>query len=171
MSGGDAGEAEAIEPTDLRYVGPATAEVIESAPFAPADLRDRTVSYADLLAAGVNPGVAAKLRHEYSLVWSFAWVAGAHLDRRAEQVTGLDPDQRAWIAASASTDGGRAGTDDHVSEAERAWRERAAWTNTGSDGTRSCQRCGDSLTTFQMGEQESVLCEGCGYVGVPARSR
>ena len=91
-----------VDPTELRYVGPATAAAIETAPFEAGGLRDRTVSMDDLLAAGVNPGVAAKLRREYSLVWSFDWVDGAHLGRRAAQVRGLDPEQRRWIAASVS---------------------------------------------------------------------
>ena len=90
-----------VEPTELRYVGPATAAVIDEADFEAGDILARTVSYADLLAAGVNPGVAANLRREYSLVWSLQWVAGANLSRRAVTVSGLEPEQREWIASSA----------------------------------------------------------------------
>lgn len=164
------GGSRAVEPSDLRHVGPATAAVIERAPFEAGDLPDRTVSFAELLAAGVNPGVAAKLRREYSLVWSFEWVAGAFLARRAEQVGGLDPDQREWIAASPST-GRSNGIDGDVIDAERAWRERAAWVDAVAEGAESCERCGDDLVTFRMGDRRSVQCESCGYVGVSVRSR
>lgn len=171
QDGRDRGGDRAVEPTDLRHVGPATAVVIDRAPFDAADVRDRTVSYDDLLSAGVNPGVAAKLRREYSLVWSFEWVAGAFLARRADQVGGLDPDQREWIAASPSGDGGPNGADGDVIDAERAWRERSAWVDAAADGAASCGRCGDSLVTFRMGDRRTVHCEACGYVGVAVRSR
>ena len=87
------------EPTDLKFVGPATAGVVAAAAFDAADIRAKRVSYDMLVDAGVNPGVAAKLRRWHSLSWSFA--SGSGLDRRSEQVRGLQADERAWVAASA----------------------------------------------------------------------
>lgn len=158
----------ALDPTELRFVGPATAATIDRAPFEAADVLDRAVSYSDLLAAGVNPGVAAKLRREYSLVWSFDWVAGANLERRADLVSGLDAEQRAWIASSESTGDASDGTERDVIDAERAWRERAVGSTT--DEPTSCERCGDRLVTFRLGDRRSVQCEACGFVGVAVRS-
>lgn len=156
-----------IEPTDLRFVGPVTAEVIERAPFDAAALCDRTVSYAELLEAGVNPGVAGKLRREYSLVWSFEWIAGANLEHRARNVGGLDADQRRWIASSSTIDDETRDRRDRMTDAERAWRERSAWVN--GSGSATCERCGEELVTLRLGGSQSVQCEACGYVGVSVR--
>jgi len=156
------------EPTDLRYVGPETAAVIEAAPFEAGDVITRSVSYADLLAAGVNPGVAGKLRREYSLVWSLEWVAGANLQRRAITVGGLDPAQREWIAASARTEADEPAA--IVSGAERAWQERADWLDAEERDPERCERCGDPLVTYELGDRQTVHCESCGYAGVAVRS-
>lgn len=153
-----------VDPTDLRYVGPATADVIDNASFDAGDLRNRTVSYAELLEAGVNSGVAGKLRREYSLVWSFEWIAGANLRHRARSVGGLDTEQRKWIASSSSADGSRSNL---ISDAERAWRERSHWVN-GTDPP-TCKRCGDDLVTLRLGESQTIQCEACGFVGVSVR--
>ncbi|WP_049980598.1 DUF7409 domain-containing protein [Halolamina rubra] len=86
------------EPTDLKFVGPATAEAIEAASFSAQDVADKEVSYRMLQEAGVNPGVAAKIRRHHSLAWSFD--NDGDLDRRSEQVRGLKDDEAAWVASS-----------------------------------------------------------------------
>lgn len=157
-----------IQPTDLNYVGPVTGAVIEEAPFEADDVLSRAVSYADLLEVGINPGVAGKIRREYSLVWSFEWVAGADLNRRAKTVGGLDPHQREWIAASPAETPGNSAT--LVSSAERAWQERANWLDEDTAEPDICERCGDELVTYRLGNRHSVHCESCGYAGIPVRS-
>ncbi|QZX98960.1 DUF7409 domain-containing protein [Halobaculum rubrum] len=93
-------------------MGPATAAVIVDAPFDAADVRDKAVSYRMLIDAGVNPGVAARIRREHSLAWSFE-SEGEDLARRSTQVRGLGDDERAWVAASSgdwqADDGGGTG--------------------------------------------------------------
>jgi len=142
--------------TDVRFVGPATAAVLSEAEVAPADVTERRISFNQLVEYGVNPGVAARIRREHSLSWSFE-SSGEDLDRRSTQVRGLDDDERAWIAASAgdweaaaearaeegpATDGAAAtadgatadGSDDPTAAdgsgdptaAEAAWRERSS---------------------------------------------
>jgi len=91
--------AAAVEPTDLKWVGPATAEALEDADFDAADLADKRVSCHMLVEAGVNPGVAAKIRREHSLAWSFE--STDDLDRRSAQIRGLGDAEAAWVAASA----------------------------------------------------------------------
>jgi hypothetical protein len=89
------------EPTELKFVGPATATVLETASFGAAGIRDREVSFGMLLDAGVNPGVAARIRREHSLPWSFDTEADrSDLDRRSDQVRGLNDGERDWVAAS-----------------------------------------------------------------------
>lgn len=110
----------------LKWVGPRTAPVLRDAGVTPEDVQSKRVSHAQLVDAGVHPGVAAKIRREHSLSWSFS--GGKDLDRRAQQVRGLQDDERVWVAASydewedadeaaASTDG----SGDAVA-AEAAWR-------------------------------------------------
>lgn len=110
----------------LKWVGPRTAPVLRDAGVTVEDVESKRVSHAQLVEAGVHPGVAAKIRREHSLSWSFS--GGKDLDRRAKQVRGLQDDERAWVAASydewedaekadASTDG----SGDAVA-AEAAWR-------------------------------------------------
>lgn len=117
-------DAAAVE--DLKWVGPRTAPVLREAGVAPEDVESKRVSHAQLVDAGVNPGVAAKIRREHSLSWSFS--GGKDLDRRAQQVRGLQDDEREWVAASydewedadavnASTDGSG-----DAKAAEAAWR-------------------------------------------------
>jgi hypothetical protein len=86
------------ELTDLKFVGRATAAAFEDAEFDAQALVDKTVSYRMLVEAGVNPGVAAKIRRWHSLQWSFE--SGDDLSRRSEQVRGLQDDERAWVASS-----------------------------------------------------------------------
>ncbi|WP_144426091.1 DUF7409 domain-containing protein [Halanaeroarchaeum sulfurireducens] len=137
---------------EVKFVGPATATVLVDADISAQDLMDRRVSHAQLICAGVNPGVAARIRREHSLSWSKQ--GGEDLDRRAEQVRGLKDGERAWVAASsgsweaasvdqaASTDGRgdeideetrwqsqswpSHGNDEEVTTEEIAWRERSS---------------------------------------------
>lgn len=136
----------AEELTQLKFVGPKSAPLLEAAEITAESIRERRVSHAQLKKAGVNPGVAARIRREHSLPWSLE--GGEDLDRRAEQVRGLKAGEREWIAASASkhsvgTDGDTASPDrsedtgweqkpwpnhDPAVESERGeteWRERS----------------------------------------------
>lgn len=119
---GTNGEGPVSEPTDLKFVGPATAEVLAAATFDATDVSDKRVSYRMLVDAGVNPGVAAKIRRCHSLSWSFD--SGSGLDRRSEQVRGLQDDERAWVAASS---GDWADSSDDTGEEGRAERDED-WT-------------------------------------------
>lgn len=161
------GSGDTEDPTDLRYVGPATADVIDRAPFDAAAVSNRTVSYEELIESGVNPGVAGKLRREYSLVWSFEWISGANLRRRARNVGGLDAEQREWILSSSSGDSRSDDAGSRRTDAEQAWRDRSNWL-TGTPET-NCERCGEELVTLRLGESQSVQCEACGFVGVSVR--
>lgn len=128
---------------DLRFVGPKTAPILAESDVSIADVCEKRVSYRDLTTAGVNPGVAAKIRREHSLSWSLDG-GGTDLDRRSSQIRGLDDDERAWIAESSGwteradadapteTDGsGDAAAD------EAAWRARTEVGDaaSGADGT------------------------------------
>ena len=106
----------------LQQVGPATADVLLDAGVTVEAVESKSVSHAQILDFGVNPGVAARIRREHSLQWSFE--GGEDLDQRAEQVRGLQDNEREWVAASygdseASTDGsGEAAAE------EAAWRDQ-----------------------------------------------
>lgn len=119
------------DPTDVRFVGPATASVLADAAFDAGDILDKTVSYEMLTDAGVNPGVAARLRREHSLSWSFDGSDGDDLANRSEQVRGLQEDERAWVAASsgdwesASADAASTDGSGETEAAEAAWRDRS----------------------------------------------
>ncbi|GAA0531212.1 helix-hairpin-helix domain-containing protein [Halorubrum ejinorense] len=95
----EAADRESEELVDLKWVGPATERVLSDADLTAAAIREKGVSYRALVDAGVNPGVAAKIRREHSLSWSFE--AGDGLDRRSAQVRGLGSEEAAWVAASA----------------------------------------------------------------------
>lgn len=84
--------------TDLQFVGEHTAAVCRSAGIRVVDLQNRQISYEQLLEAGVNPGVAAKLRRRYSLSWSFT--TSGDVVRRSKHVNGLDEREADWIAQS-----------------------------------------------------------------------
>jgi len=90
------GEAEL---TDIHFVGPATAEVLAGAEFDATAIPDKTVSFEMLVDAGVNPGVAERIRKEHSLPWSLGGDENS-LDERSEKVRGLQDEERAWVAAS-----------------------------------------------------------------------
>ncbi|UPW00172.1 helix-hairpin-helix domain-containing protein [Halorussus gelatinilyticus] len=88
--------------TDIHFVGPATAEVLARAEFDATGIPEKTVSYEMLQDAGVNPGVATRLRKKHSLHWSFGGEEedDDSLERRSEKVRGLQDGERAWVAAS-----------------------------------------------------------------------
>lgn len=139
----DGDPSEVAELTDIHFVGPATAELLAAADFDGTGIPDKNVSYEMLVDAGVNPGVAARLRKEHSLPWSLGTDDGS-LDERSEKVRGLQDDERAWVAASSGdweatepettqttsgdwTPTGEASTDGSgaAEAAEAAWRERS----------------------------------------------
>ena len=127
----------------IRFVGPSTAAVLDREGYDATAITDKRVSFRMLVDAGVNPGVAAKIRREHSLSWSFQ--SGDDLGRRSAQVRGLGSAEAAWVAASAGdweakggserTDdatGGGGSTDDAREQpsadpirAEAAWRARS----------------------------------------------
>lgn len=111
---------------DLQHVGPATADALAAADVTLEDVTGKRVSHAQLVESGVNPGVAARIRREYSLQWSFE--GGEDLDRRAEQVRGLKDDERQWVAASYGDDAEADGSGD-------AAAEEADWQATSSAGS------------------------------------
>ncbi|WP_253739177.1 DUF7409 domain-containing protein [Halohasta salina] len=83
----------------VRFVGPATASTLADHGYDATAITDKRVSYRLLVDAGVNPGVAAKIRREHSLSWSFD--SGGDLDRRSAQIRGLGAAEAEWVAASA----------------------------------------------------------------------
>lgn len=105
---------------DLKFVGPATADVLEDEEVSPEAFERKSVSHSQLVAAGVNPGVAARIRREHSLQWSFE--GGEDLDRRAEQVRGLQDDEREWVAKSHGDGGASADGSGDVAAEEAAWQ-------------------------------------------------
>ncbi|RLM84093.1 helix-hairpin-helix domain-containing protein [Halobellus sp. Atlit-38R] len=135
----------------MHFVGPKTAALLRDSEISLTDFLEKRIAYRDLTTAGVNPGVAAKIRREHSLSWSLDG-GGTDLDRRSSQVRGLDDDERAWIAASsgwsedeAETDGSGDGT-----AGEAAWREQTA----SGDGTvgRTTDRGVDDGSSATDGE-------------------
>ena len=123
-------ERQSVEtPTDLKFVGPATAAAIEAAGFSAQAVADKEVSYRMLQEAGVNPGVAAKIRRHHSLAWSFD--NDGDLDRRSEQVRGLKDDEAAWVASSHGEDPpeeeGDGGDDSKPTPAAESDADEAAW--------------------------------------------
>ena len=127
------------ELTDMKFVGPATKAVLKRAGVEPEDIAQRRVTHAQLVQHGVNPGVAARIRREHSLAWSHE--GGEDLDRRAQQVRGLQDGERAWVAASSEgwSDGdeskGRTNPAEGLSSAEDgelAWQQRE-WPNPESE--------------------------------------
>lgn len=138
------------DPTDLHFVGPATAESLEAANIDAGGIPRKQVSYRQLVEAGINAGVATKIRREHSLPWSLSGTSGEDLGRRSDQVRGLQDDERAWVAASGgdwetsdtggSDDAGATETGDweptgvaaeadgsgEAEAAEAAWRERSS---------------------------------------------
>jgi hypothetical protein len=176
------------DPAALLDVDFLTGVAIENAPFDPGAIVEGDVSYAMLLDAGVPPEVADELRRTHSLVWSFRWVEGADLERRAERVRGLTDAEREWIAASVADEPpseSTASRRDAYAETEWGTYAKTDWDAyagtveraTGSgplgrDGTdAACDRCGSDLATFSMGGRELLACESCGFSGFTADHR
>jgi hypothetical protein len=122
------------DPTDVRFVGPATAESLADADIEVGGILRKEVSYRQLVDAGINPGVATKLRREHSLPWSLTGSSSEDLDRRSNQVRGLKDGERAWVSAStgdweATEPSGPAGAEadgsGEAQAAEAAWRDRS----------------------------------------------
>lgn len=123
-----------VDPTDVRFVGPATAETLEAADISVDGILRKEVSYRQLVDAGINPGVATKLRREHSLPWSLTGSSSDDLDQRSNQVRGLKDGERAWVSASTgdweATDpseavGAEADGSGEAEAAEAAWRDRS----------------------------------------------
>lgn len=150
-------------PTDLPLVGPATAAAIDAADFDATDIAERRVSYVMLREAGINPGVAARMRRHYSLVWAFRWrFGGEDLPDRAAQVRGFEAPERSWVDESARPV--EAGDDDAI----QAWQDWVDRSFDSADATQpeTCPRCTTRLVTYSLGERERVHCESCGYAAV-----
>lgn len=109
MTGNDSADEELIE---LRYVGPATASTLAAESVTYDDVREKRVSYQMLVDAGINAGVATKIRRWHSLPWTFDGEEH-HLDRRSKNVRHLQDDEREWVAASSDwrEDGAASGDD------------------------------------------------------------
>lgn len=129
--------------TELRFVGPSTAETIAQAPFDAGGISQKTVSYEMLVEAGVNPGVAGKLRREHSLPWSLGGEndTDESLQRRSDHVRGLQDEERAWVAAST-------GDWENVT-ADESGGDSASDGNHGTDGTAP-----DSTNSVESAESE-----------------
>ena len=130
----EAADRESDELVDLKWVGPATERVLSAADLTADAVREKRVSYRDLVDAGVNPGVAAKIRREHSLSWSFE--AGDGLDRRSTQVRGLGSEEAAWVAASAgdwASNGSEADGDagDDADSTTGDWETTGDWPSVG----------------------------------------
>ncbi|WP_232820528.1 DUF7409 domain-containing protein [Halorussus litoreus] len=144
---------EVDELTDIHFVGPATAAVLAEADFDGTGISDKSVSYEMLVEAGVNPGVAARLRKKHSLHWSFGGSDedDDSLERRSEKIRGLQDGEREWVAAS-SGDWGSA-------DAETATTGGAAtdgdWTPAGAgsvDGNDAAQATTDGSGAAEAAE-------------------
>ncbi|WP_135535602.1 DUF7409 domain-containing protein [Halostella pelagica] len=94
-----AGEADTDDLTDLQFVGESTASTLRELGVNAADVRAKTVSYRQLVDAGVNPGVATKIRREHSLHWNLDG-QGEDLGNRSNTVRGLQDAERDWVAES-----------------------------------------------------------------------
>ena len=124
-------------PTDLKFVGPATADAITAAGFSAQDVADKEVSYRMLTEAGVNPGVAAKIRRHHSLSWSFD--NDGDLDRRSEQVRGLKDDEAEWVASSHGDE-----SEVETVHADETDDEEAAWIDQSATAPETSAQSDDS---------------------------
>ncbi|UVE49681.1 helix-hairpin-helix domain-containing protein [Haloferax larsenii] len=137
------------ELADLKFIGPATAAELGDSEIGVESILDGAVCYRDLVDAGVNPGVAAKIRRWHSLSWSFS--SGDDLDRRSAQVRGLGDEEREWVAASS----GDWGTDDDAETAD------GDWTPTGeSQATTGPTREGDWTPSGSAAQSENATKSG-----------
>lgn len=116
--------AETDDLTDLQFIGDATASVLEEMGVTVEDVRRKTVSYRQLVDAGVNPGVATKIRREHSLSWNLDG-SGKDLDNRSNTVRGLRDGERSWVAASQS---------DWQDDGDASPVQEGDWTPSGGEG-------------------------------------
>jgi predicted flap endonuclease-1-like 5' DNA nuclease len=132
------------ELTDIHFVGPATASVLADAEFEGTGIRDKTISYEMLIEAGVNPGVATRLRKEHSLHWSFGGndEDDDSLEQRSEKVGGLQDEERAWVAASSG--------DWESTEPETTSTTEGDWSPTG--GTETPEASADGSGAAEAAE-------------------
>lgn len=93
------GEA-VVDRTALPGVEESNASAMAEADIATVDVRERAVSYRDLLSAGVDAETATALRREFSLPYSATF--GEGIEDRSAEVSGLQDGEREWVAASAS---------------------------------------------------------------------
>lgn len=158
------------DPTELKFVGPATAAALEDAAFSAQDVVDKEVSYRMLLEAGVNPGVAAKIRRYHSLAWSFD--NDGDLDRRSEQVRGLKEAEAAWVASSgpdeddAAEDPTEATPPADEDDGEAAWVADSATPADEREPTETPDIVDDEETAWvadaTSGDDESATADGSG---------
>ena len=145
------------ELTDLRFVGPATASTLEEESVTPADVREKRVSYQMLVDAGINAGVATKIRRWHSLPWTYD-SEEHHLDRRSENVRGLQDDERAWVAASSDWRE-RAEESDESALTDGDWEGSASSGASNADGgdeDRPTLTAGDWQPAGRTGADESA---------------
>jgi len=140
VTGNDSADEELIE---LRYVGPATASTLAAESVTYDDVREKRVSYQMLVDAGINAGVATKIRRWHSLPWTFDGEEH-HLDRRSKNVRHLQDDEREWVAASSDwREDGAASVDDGDDEVGAALTD-GDWESDGAAaGNETADRDGD----------------------------
>jgi predicted flap endonuclease-1-like 5' DNA nuclease len=118
--------------TDLQFVGASTASTLRELGVDVADVEQKTVSYRQLVDAGVNPGVATKIRREHSLHWNLDG-QGEDLDNRSDTVRGLQEEERAWVAESQGDWQTSSETDDDSPTTS------GDWTPTGADAETTAE--------------------------------
>ncbi|ADQ67362.1 hypothetical protein C499_07930 [Halogeometricum borinquense DSM 11551] len=132
---------------ELRFIGPKTAEALRDSAIGVEDITRKRISYRDLTEQGVHPGVAAKIRREHSLSWSFD-STDSDLSRRSSQVRGLDDEERAWVAASSgwAEDDAPAETDGSgdATNAESEWQTQSAEFEADGDSDEASPTDGES---------------------------
>ena len=145
----------------VRFVGPATAAVLEREGYDATAITDKRVSYRMLVDADVNPGVAAKIRREHSLSWSFD--SGGDLDRRSTQIRGLGSAEAEWIAASAGdweddsvTDDDSTVDDEPADQADDAWATEPTPWPTHDESEAVDGSAADTATTDGSGDAISA---------------
>lgn len=166
---------------DVKYVGPATATVLEEAGIEAADIETKSISFEALVEAGTNVGVATKIRRHHSLSWNFGGTSGRELETRSGQIRGLQDDEREWVAASSGDwqertvsagEEAESGTDRTPAEtdgsgeaaaAEAAWRDRSKpdpVTDVSGIGTAYAERLAEaginSVRSLATADPESV---------------
>ncbi|QSG01780.1 DUF7409 domain-containing protein [Natranaeroarchaeum sulfidigenes] len=136
---------------ELRYIGPATAETLRTESVEVADIRDKRVSYQQLVDAGINAGVATKIRRWHSLPWSFGG-EGSQLDNRSKNVRGLRDGEREWVAASS-------GADDSTTDSAMDGDWSPAGSSAGHTGNRSEIRDGDWTPSGDIDDTDDSFTE------------